>query len=74
MAYIIKAHYYADPDQFGESFVLTSDNGDKDLPLEIGRKVKIVPICSCGEDATNILHGFGMSGQFCDDCLLKTNG
>jgi len=41
--YTIKARYYAHPDCFGETFILTSDNGDKDLRLEIGTKVNIVP-------------------------------
>ncbi len=51
MAYTVKARYYVDPDQFGESFVLTSDNGEKDIKAEVGRKVRIVRLCSCGEDA-----------------------
>lgn len=49
--FIVKAHYYASSDQFGQSFVLTSDNGEKDLRLEIGSKVRIVILCSCGADA-----------------------
>ena len=43
--YKVKACYYANPDQLGESFVLTSDNSEVDMRLEIGQKVKIVPIC-----------------------------
>ena len=45
--YIVKTRYYAESDFFGETFVLTSDNGNKDLKLEIGQKVKIIPICKC---------------------------
>jgi len=49
--FLVKARYYADSDQFGESYVLTSDNGDKDLRIEVGRNVRIVPLCPCGKDA-----------------------
>jgi hypothetical protein len=42
MAYTVKARYYADPDQLGESYVITSDNADKDTKLEIGEKVRLV--------------------------------
>lgn len=62
--YKIKARYYADPDQFGESFVITSDNGEIDMRLEIGQTVKIVPICTasgCKEIAT-------VSNLFCVSC------
>lgn len=41
MAYKIKARYYADSDQLGESYVITSDNSDKDTRFEIGEVVKI---------------------------------
>ena len=53
--FTVKARYYADSDQFGESYVLTSDNGEKDLRVEVGRKVRIVPLCYCGKDA--VKHG-----------------
>jgi hypothetical protein len=42
MAYIVKARYYADPDQLGESYVITSDNGDKDTKFEIGERIQLV--------------------------------
>ena len=42
MAYTIKARYYSDDDQFGESYIIQSDNGDKDTKLEVGKKVKII--------------------------------
>ena len=58
--FTVKAHYYASPDQFGQSFVLTSDNGEKDLKLEIGTKVRIVPICHCGKDL--------MENGYCEKC------
>jgi hypothetical protein len=49
--YKVKARYYASPDCFGETYVLTSDNYDTDLNLEIGTSVKIIPICSfCGKE------------------------
>ena len=41
MAYRVKSRYYADSDQFGESFVLTSDNAELDRKFEIGEKVVI---------------------------------
>jgi len=44
--YKVKARYYADEDCFGESYVLTSDNGDVDTRLEIGDQVHIVPLSS----------------------------
>jgi len=44
MAYTIKARYYGNTDQLGESYVLESDNGDVDTRLEVGTKVQIVPI------------------------------
>ena len=42
--YTVKARYYSDSDQFGETFVVTSDNYDKDLRVEVGKKVKIIPV------------------------------
>ena len=44
MTYIIKSRFYANDDCFGESYVITSDNKDKDTRLEMGSKVKIIPI------------------------------
>ena len=66
--YTIKARYYASPDQFGESFVVTSDNGDKDLRLEVGTKVRVVAICSkCNNDA---LLSYEDGICLCSQCLL----
>ena len=42
MAYIIKARFYAGPDQTGESYVITSDNNLPDTKLEVGRSMKLV--------------------------------
>lgn len=42
--YTVKARYYADEDQMGESYVLSSDNGAVDTRLEVGTKVSIIPI------------------------------
>lgn len=67
--YKVKARYYNAPDQFGESFVLTSDNGEKDLRLGIGTKVKIVALCSiCDKDAI-ISYGNGMC--LCGKCMIQ---
>jgi len=67
--FIVKARYYADSDNFGESFVLTSDNGEKDLRLENGTKVRIVALCnSCGEDA---LISYGEGFCLCGKCMIK---
>jgi len=67
--FIVKARYYADSDNFGESFVLTSDNGDKDLRLETGTKVRIVALCSkCGKDA---LISYGDGSCLCGKCMIK---
>ena len=65
MAYRVKARYYADPDQLGESFVLTSDNDDLGLrELEMGQKVLIVPLCLCGKKATH-------KNRYCDQCFQQ---
>ena len=61
MAYKVKARYYDQPDQFGESYVITSDNGNKDMRIEPGRKVLIVPLCRCGKVATVV-------NSFCEKC------
>ncbi len=67
--FTVKARYYASSDQFGESFVLTSDNGEKDLRLEIGTKVRIVALCNkCGKDAL-VSHGDGTC--ICGACMIK---
>jgi hypothetical protein len=67
--YIIKSRYYSSPDQFGESFVVTSDNGEKDLKLGIGTRVKIVAICSnCENDA---LISYGDGTCLCGQCMIK---
>lgn len=41
MSYTIKARYYAYSDQFGESYVITSDNSENDTKLEVGQRVLI---------------------------------
>ncbi len=67
--YTIKSRYYSSPDQFGESFVLTSDNGEKDLKLEVGTKVRVVALCNnCGEDA---LVAYGDGTCICGKCMIK---
>ena len=42
MAYIIKARFYAGPDQTGESYVITSDNNLPDTRLEVGKSMKFI--------------------------------
>lgn len=73
MAYKVKARYYADPDCFGESFVVTSDNGDKDLRLDIGQKVKIVTLCMCGQEGypRTDLGGTACVEHLCDECYAR---
>lgn len=44
MAYTIKARYYAREDQFGESYIITSDNALLDTNFEVGKKVLITEI------------------------------
>ena len=39
----VKSHWYAHPDCFGESYVVTSDNGDPVLRLLPGTKVDLTP-------------------------------
>ena len=74
MAYIIKARFYAGPDQIGESYVITSDNNLPDTRLEVGKSMKFVeaqpqdsadnPKCiECGIDIDR--------GQFCYLCAIK---
>lgn len=71
--YRIKARYYAERDCLGESFVLTSDNREKDLKLEIGQKVKIVPVekvkrCICGATGEERTDRGLKAGVHCDSC------
>ena len=66
--YTVKARYYSSPDQFGESFVLISDNGEKDLRYEVGTKVRVVVLCGCGKDADGNLEG---TEYLCSSCLFK---
>ena len=44
MAYRIAARFYAEHDQFGEAYVLISDNSEKDTKLEVGSKVGLKKI------------------------------
>jgi len=41
--YTVKSRFYAEKDQFGETYVLTSDNSEENLNLEVGERVMIVP-------------------------------
>jgi hypothetical protein len=66
--YTIKARYYSSPDQFGESFVITSDNGDKDINMQPGTKIRIVPVCHCGKDADGNFEG---TEYLCESCLFE---
>jgi len=67
--YKVKAKYYAGQDQFGESYVITSDNGEKDLRLGVGTKIKIVALCNkCGKDAI-ISYGDGLC--ICGECMIQ---
>lgn len=67
--YQVKARYYSNPDQFGETFVVASDNGEKDLRLEVGTKVRIVALCNkCGKDA---LISYGDGTCLCGKCMIK---
>ena len=50
MPYRIKARYYADKDNFGESYVITSTNEAPDSKLEIGAKVELLPMESVDVD------------------------
>jgi len=66
--YEIKDRFYSSPDQFGESFVLVSDNGEKDLRLKVGSKVRVVVLCSCGEDADMNFEG---TEYLCEQCFYE---
>jgi len=51
MSYIIKARYYAYNDQFGESYIITSNHLEEDTKLEVGLSVLITPdLRSCITD------------------------
>lgn len=39
--YTIKARYYANNDQFGETYVITSDNSIKNTEMKVGSKMAI---------------------------------
>lgn len=41
MSFTVKARYYAQDDQFGETFVITSNNFSKDKKFEVGAQVYI---------------------------------
>jgi len=41
MAYRILARFYTYPDQLGETYVIVSDNEEKDTRFEAGRKLDI---------------------------------
>jgi len=43
MGYIVKARFFAEGDNFGESYVVQSDNGACDLRMEIGERVILEP-------------------------------
>ena len=62
----VKAGYYANPDNFGESYVLTSDNQEAPLRLEIGTKVKIIPLCQRCEEKEAV------KNLFCEECYQKS--
>lgn len=44
MGYKIMARYYAEKDNFGESYVITSTNSTSDAKLEPGTEVHLLPI------------------------------
>ncbi len=48
MSYRVKARYYAEKDNFGESYIITSDNRDVDSFIEVGDLVAIdtLPVCA----------------------------
>lgn len=43
MSFTIKAMYYGESDNLGQTFVLESDNGHANLDLEVGSEVFILP-------------------------------
>ena len=45
MPYIVKARYYAEADQFGETYVITSNNMDPDTKLEVGCLIQLMENC-----------------------------
>ena len=64
--YTVKSRFYAEDDCFGEAYVIVSDNGEKDTNIEIGSRVKIIPICSkCGKDSAEGTH-------YCEKCYKKS--
>jgi len=44
MPYVIQARYYSGADNTGETYVITSDNKDKDTRHEVGSKLMIIPM------------------------------
>jgi hypothetical protein len=44
MSYKIMSRYYAESDNFGESYVITSTNSTPDTDLDIGSEVHLLPI------------------------------
>jgi len=62
MAYTIKARFYNSPDQFGESYVITSDNTEEDTNLEVGSKISIYGIGV--EPSTGADHNYRAKTQY----------
>lgn len=52
--FIAKANWYADTDCFGQSYVLTSDNSDVDINLQIGRKYQAIIYDACQDISLDI--------------------
>lgn len=65
--YTVKARYYADPDQFGESYIITSDNGDVDTNIEVGKKIAIVD-ASCEHELVSAKNEVITGGFVCVKC------
>lgn len=77
--YEVKARYYSERDNFGETFVVTSDGSEVDRKLEIGQKIKLVSdedvnrsvgVCAvCGKRKHLPLKRGEMGGYVCLACV-----
>ena len=64
MAYRIAAHFYASNDQFGEGYVIISDNSEMDTRIEVGKKVTIAE----AENESGVENDVRKLSEHCQDC------
>jgi len=69
MAYKIMTRYYADGDNIGESYIITSDNSEEDTNFEIGEKINIKSDINSEKDTP-----YNLDTHNCKACGYRTYG